>query len=63
MSVAYFIVAERDAATPEAAARALVRAANDAGGDDNTTVVVARVRPRGPNDTAVMDAFEFLPAL
>jgi len=49
------------APTPEAAARALVDAANAAGGEDNTTVVVARVRPRGPDDTAVMDGCEFLP--
>jgi serine/threonine protein phosphatase PrpC len=54
----------REAETPEAAARALVDAANDAGGDDNTTVVVARVQPRrDPDDTAVMDACDFLPAL
>jgi protein phosphatase len=50
-------------ASPEEAARALVGAANAAGGADNTTVVVARVRPHGPDDTAVMDACEFLPAL
>ena len=50
-------------ANPEEAARALVSAANDAGGEDNITAVVARVRPHGPEVTAVMDACEFLPAL
>jgi protein phosphatase len=54
----------REAGTLEEAARSLVAAANEAGGHDNTTVVVARVRPRAsPVDTAVMDACEFLPAL
>jgi len=47
----------------EEAARALVDAANETGGDDNVTVVVARLVPRtGANDT-VVDATAFLPAV
>lgn len=48
--------------TSEDAARALVYAANEAGGEDNITVIVARVRPTGPKDitppngTAVLEA-------
>lgn len=53
----------RGADTPEAACRNLVAAANDAGGEDNITVVVARVRnAAGPSDT-LPDATAFLPAV
>lgn len=50
------------AETPESAARTLVAAANEAGGEDNITAVVARVRTdRGPNDT-LSDAVAFSPS-
>lgn len=41
--------------SPNAATEALVDAANEAGGEDNITVVVARVRPVGPRDATPAD--------
>jgi protein phosphatase len=49
------------AATPEAAARALVNAANEAGGEDNITVVVARARQSAGSDQTPYDGTAFLP--
>jgi serine/threonine protein phosphatase PrpC len=51
-------------ATPEDAVRSLVAAANDAGGDDNITVVVARAADSGdPGHDTVSDGMMFLPPL
>jgi protein phosphatase len=43
------------AASPDAVADALVAAANHAGGEDNITVVLARVRSSGPQDPTPAD--------
>lgn len=50
--------------TPEDAVRSLVAAANDAGGEDNVTVVVARAVDAGdPAHDTVSDGMMFLPPL
>jgi serine/threonine protein phosphatase PrpC len=40
---------------------ALVAAANEAGGEDNITVIVARLRAPGPGAITPSDGIEFLP--
>jgi protein phosphatase len=47
--------------TPEVAVGALVTAANEAGGEDNITVIVARLRAPGPGAITPSDGIEFLP--
>lgn len=49
--------------TAEDAARAVVDAANDAGGDDNVTVIVARMVPASNEVTAGTDATAYLPVV
>jgi protein phosphatase len=52
-----------DAPTAEEAARRLVDAANEAGGSDNITAVVARLRGGATADDTAVDATAFLPAM
>jgi PPM family protein phosphatase len=49
--------------TPEAAVDALLAAANEAGGEDNITAVVARVRPFSPQDPTPPDGTAVMAAL
>lgn len=45
-------------ATPESACDSLIAAANEAGGQDNITVIVARVQPINQNDTTPPDGIQ-----
>ncbi len=47
--------------TPDLAARALIDAANGAGGEDNITVIVARTRPANDPNATPPDGVAFLP--
>ena len=50
-------------ATPQAACDALVVAANEAGGEDNITVIVARLLPIARSDVTPPDGVAFLPRM
>jgi PPM family protein phosphatase len=47
--------------TPEVAADKLIAAANEAGGQDNITVIVARLLPLSQSDVTPPDGVAFLP--
>ena len=53
----------KQSGTPEVAANALVAAANEAGGEDNITVVIARFKPLAQSDSTPPDGIAFLPKM